>query len=89
MMKPIVEWLIAVVGGVIGGLFPVVIAFFVAALLTPLDPFGIAGLIIVILSTILGGFGAMYGGVLAGRLIDRYNGYDNRYDDYDRTKPYE
>jgi hypothetical protein len=79
-MKPIVEWLITVAGGMIGGGLALLIGCGIAALVGLFAGFSIATFFILIVAVILSGLGAMLGGNLAGRFIDRYNGYDDRHE---------
>ena len=71
------------VGGMLGGGSTMIIGYCTGALVCMnssafIDGVGAA----IILSTLVfGPLGAMAGGNIAGQLFDRYNGYDNCYDE--------
>jgi hypothetical protein len=73
-MRPITEWLITAVGGIIDGGIGLVIGCGVAALVASVNPFNFVVMAFCWLGMmLLGCYGAMIGGNAAGRFLDRRN----------------
>jgi len=72
-MKPTTEWLLTVVGGVLGGSFGLLLGYGITMFVASANPFNPILVLFCIGTIVLGALGAVKGGKVAGRFIDRTN----------------